>query len=166
MIPNLAHAIRQQQEFSRDGEELAAKILSDYGFRVFFNREHPYHGYDLMVYPNVAIEVKSSAGRMVNDKAQGFQFNLYRVGHSKRITEPITMLLCVSTYDNVVPFIIPTEIIAYKNCISISSANPLLYKKKWRHYLNAFDRIVLAGGKRFKKGWVTNDFAKFMEMQK
>lgn len=157
------YAMQWRKEFSLDGEAMAAQMLADKGFLVYFSREHPYHGYDLMVYPNVAVEVKTSSLRTVNQKAKGYQFNLFRVGHSKRIHEPIVMLLCLKSYEDVVPFIIPTEIVQHKNSLVIPTPDPLMYAKKWWLYRNAFDRIAQAGGVKFKQGRVTEDFKSFME---
>lgn len=160
---NLQYIKRQHIEFSMDGEEHMAHLLADRGFLVYFSREHPYHGYDLMVYPNVTVEVKTSSFRKVNQNLSGYQFNLFKQAHSRRIAEDIVVLLCQRTCSEAIPFIIPGEIVAWKNAISLAVENPMLYRGKWSHYCNAFDRILLAGGKRFKQGRVTADFQFFME---
>lgn len=145
-----------------DGERYVAHLLAENGFLVYFNPEHPYHGYDLCVFPNIEVEVKTSTLRKINQRRSGYQFNLFRVGHSKRIHEPITILLCDTPGGEKIPFIIPSGIIAWKSAISISGNDPLRYSGKWSHYCKAFDRIRFAGGKRFIRGSVTDDFLEFM----
>jgi|SRR5581483_11150772 len=140
----------------RDGELRAAELLAAAGFIVFFDPNHEYHDTDLCVAPGIEVEVKTSVLRRVNAKSMGYQFCLYRVGHSKPIHEPVVILLC-ETPTVPVPFIIPSEIIAQHHSISISCTDPYRYNNRWSYFRNRFDFLVKAGATKFHRGFVTAD---------
>lgn len=138
-----------------EGEEQAAQLLAAQGFVVYFDRAHSWAEADLRVYPNLEVEVKSSKLRLVNQTRQGFQFSLFRHGHSKRIHEPIVVLVCQS--ETPVAFVIPGGLIQHHNSLSIACHNPYAYQRKWSYFRERFDLLECAGAVRFDRGFVTCD---------
>lgn len=147
-------------EMGIEGEEQAAQVLADNGFIVYFDRAHPAHEADCIVYPNIEIEVKSSRLRMVNQTKQGYQFGIYKAGRARRIHEPITILLC-QTDPAPVPFIVPSNLIAHHSAVSIACVDPNAYRRKWSYFRNRFDFLIHAGAVVFENGFVTSDRALF-----
>lgn len=145
-----------------DGEEQAAQLLTAAGFVVYFDRTHDIHATDLIVYPHLEIEVKASTVRPLNKRPNyvGFQFNLYRTGRSKRIKEPLTVLVCQTSEANV-PFIVPSHLIAHHSALAIVGRDPYLYSKKWSFFRERFDYLESHGAVRFEKGFVTDDQERF-----
>lgn len=150
------YLIKTLNDNGLDGEEQAAQILADAGFIVYFDRTHETLATDLFVYPGIGVEVKASKLRNVNQKARGFQFNLYKHGRSKRISEPVTMLVCQTNTRNV-PFIIPSDLVKHHSCLTIAHPNPYAYKHKWSHFRERFDFLEAAGAIRVERGFVTDD---------
>lgn len=139
------------------GEQETADLLARAGFVVFFARSHEWQQPDLILYPNVEIEVKSSTLRLINRFKQGYQFNLYRTGRKRRIHEPVTALLCQQV--PAVLALIPSDLILNHSAISIPAprGDARLYSGKWSHFYNRFDVLTRAGAVRFAHGFVTND---------
>jgi hypothetical protein len=120
-------------------EKRVCQILNEHGFDCARNGASD-HGADLIC-NGVLVEVKGSLPVQLhkNSNRIGFQFLLWKSGYSRRIDEPITILICYQK--NPVLFILPLAEIADLNKIDVPNSDPNEYAGKWSRFRERFDLL-------------------------
>ena len=85
---------KRLNERGLDFEEWCANFLEAHGYAVRFVRQHEIWASDLVVEPEIPIEVNGSTRRNLSGGKQGYGFLLHKANRSRPIHEPVVALVC------------------------------------------------------------------------
>lgn len=130
-------------------EQAAADFLRDEGYAVQFEYTHNILDSDLTVAPDIPVEVKGSSLRRLRHNKRGYGFLLHKVGRSRRIHEPVTILVCRDG-DRQIDyfFLIPTPILETLAYVEFRNEIPHQSTHRLTHYYRALDVLDAAGAHR------------------
>lgn len=149
---------KRLNERGLDFEEWCAKFLEAHGYAVRFRRDHEIWDPDLVVAPNIPIEVKGSSLRKLAHGKLGYGFVLHKANRSRPIHEPVVAFVCHDQHKHLAHYLfVPADLVRERHYIEFKNPDPRISLHRQRSlyglapFYQSFTALEQLGAQRTKE---------------